>query len=37
VIVLPMERRADNAGKAVKKGQTVVRIASSQVRITSSQ
>ena len=37
VIVLPMERRADNAGKAAKKGQTVVRIASSQVRITSSQ
>ena len=37
VIVLPMERRADNAGKPAKKGQTVVRIASSQVRIASSQ
>jgi lipoprotein-anchoring transpeptidase ErfK/SrfK len=30
VIVLPMERRADNAGKPAKKGQTVLRIASSQ-------
>jgi lipoprotein-anchoring transpeptidase ErfK/SrfK len=38
VIVLPMERRADNAsGKPAKRGQTVVRIASSQVRIPSSQ
>jgi lipoprotein-anchoring transpeptidase ErfK/SrfK len=30
VIVLPMEHRADNAGKPAKKGQTVLRIASSQ-------
>jgi lipoprotein-anchoring transpeptidase ErfK/SrfK len=37
VIVLPMERRADNSGKPAKRGQTVVRIASSQVRIPSSQ
>ena len=37
VIVLPMERRAENAGKPAKRGQTVVRIASSQVRIPSSQ
>ncbi|HEY2244295.1 MAG TPA: L,D-transpeptidase [Xanthobacteraceae bacterium] len=38
VIVLPMDRRADNAsGKPAKRGQTVVRIASSQVRIPSPQ
>ena len=37
VIVLPMERRADNSPKPAKRGQTVVRIASSQVRIPSPQ
>jgi lipoprotein-anchoring transpeptidase ErfK/SrfK len=37
VIVLPMERRADNANGKPAKRQTVVRIASSQVRIPSSQ
>jgi lipoprotein-anchoring transpeptidase ErfK/SrfK len=38
VIVLPMERRADNSsGKPTKRSQAVVRIASSQVRIPSSQ